>query len=1194
VVGRRLRRKAALVSLWALAGVLLFTGAALAAPPEVPVTKPATAITGTGATLNGELNPKAKVAQPVEYDFSYKQSATECTEGTVAPEAPVKATGKPKEGVSVKVTGLEPSREYTFCVIAKRGVESNTGLPVMLKTAAAPPIVASESVSSVKATEATLEAQVNPNNQETTYVFEYANEETMIGTLGATKLEGAGPLTGFGDQTASVSTGALLTPATTYYYRVIARNAASEEGKGKIEHFTTALPPEKPETKPATEVTATAAKLNGVLNPQNVGEAGSYEFIYRQSASECQGENEKVTTTAVALGHKEETVSTAVMELLPHTQYTFCVIARNEAGETALAAPVTFTTLAAAPKIDAYIADVTSSSATLSATINPEGAATTYTFEYAPGGGAFTPVPEPAAKGSVAAGTVGVPVSVHVQSGLLPNTSYEFRLVAGNSVETVTSEPIGFTTEAIGGELVLPDSREWELVSPPDKHGANIESIGEQGVIQAAAGGAAVSYLATAPTEAEPPSYSNNVQVLSTRGPGGWASRDITVPHDAATGASVGRGEEYRAFSSDLSLGILQPFGKFMASLSAEASEQTAYLRTNYLNGDVNQACTGSCFRPLVTGKPGYENVPSGTVFGLAGGKPCPPEFSCGPEFVGATPDLGHVVVSSGVGLTAGTSGGLYEWAGGKLTFIGVGDLGDNGVAARHAISDDGSRVVFSTGGGEGPLYMRDVVHGETAQLDAVQGGTGEGAVKPHFEIAASDGSKAFFTDVQRLTEGAGASFGEPDLYECEMVREAGKLKCKLSDLTPLSAGTSASVQGAVLGASEDGLWVYFVANAVLAPGAVHGECSSSGGHNESPPGATCNLYVRHAGGPPKLVAILSAEDLPDWGRELPNHTSRVSPKGEWLTFMSQANLTGYDNRDVVSGYRDEEVYLYHAATGALVCASCNPTGARPAGVEYRHLQGVQGGIAGGNSVWAPTTWIAANVPGWTPYRLSLARYQSRYLSDSGRLFFNSSDALVPQDINGTEDVYQYEPAELGSCTTASVTFGKRSSGCVGLISSGSSTEESAFLDASESGGDVFFLTSARLSSQDVDTSLDVYDAHSCTGAAPCFPVLAAQSPPCSTGDSCRPSPTPQPSIFGAPSSATLSGPGNLTPTSESPSKPKTAAQVRAEKLAKALKLCKKDKSKKRRVACERAARKKYGAVKAKRSAKKSNHRRAR
>ncbi len=178
----------------------------------------------------------------------------------------------------------------------------------------------------------------------------------------------------------------------------------------------------------------------------------------------------------------------------------------------------------------------------------------------------------------------------------------------------------------------------------------------------------------------------------------------------------------------------------------------------------------------------------------------------------------------------------------------------------------------------------------------------------------------------------------------------------------------------------------------------------------------------------------------------------------------------------------------------------------------------------------ANRTWLAANVPGFTPYRDQMALYQSRYLSDSGRLFFNSHEALVPQDVNGQWDVYEYEPPGIGDCTAVDVTFSPRSGGCVGLISSGESAQESAFLDASENGDDVFFLTTSRLSSQDFDDDYDVYDAHVCgaEGVA-CAPVVTLP-PPCTTEASCKSAPTPQPTLYAPPASATFNGPGNLAP----------------------------------------------------------------
>jgi hypothetical protein len=394
--------------------------------------------------------------------------------------------------------------------------------------------------------------------------------------------------------------------------------------------------------------------------------------------------------------------------------------------------------------------------------------------------------------------------------------------------------------------------------------------------------------------------------------------------------------------------------------------------------------------------------------------------------------------------------------------------------------------------------------------------------------------------------------------------------------VTPKSGTGEVAGAGVVLGASGDGAWVYFVASGILENNGVPVVGAASG---------AANLYVRH-GGVASLVAVLSGGDAPDLGgagqgaTNLVNMTARVSPDGEWLAFMSEASLTGYDNLDARSGHADEEVFVYDAATGRVVCASCNPSGARPIGGEYGE-DGENMLIVGGHKIWEHNSWLAALVPGWTPYRLGRARYQSRYLSDSGRLFFDARDPLVPQAVNENWDVYEWEPegvpaGSADACASMNAGFVVSSGGCVALVSSGESPDESAFLDASESGGDVFFMTTAKLSPLDVDDSYDVYDAHECTSVSPCLPALVGQSPACTTVDQCRAAPSPQPLVFGAPASATFSGPGNLTPAP--PAKGKTAAEVRAEKLARALKQCRKKKSKGRRVKCEKAARKAFGA----------------
>jgi hypothetical protein len=906
---------------------------------------------------------------------------------------------------------------------------------------------------------------------------------------------------------------------------------------------------------PASNLTPTGATFNGTVNPEN---AGAATCRFEWGTSPAFGKVAACEPEGVADGASPVPVRASVSGLQPDTTYYYRLQASNANGTNPGDPSQTQQLRTTGPGIhEESVTDVASTSVTFNATIDPNGAPTTYYFQYGPSTayGSETPAAPGEAIGS---GEADVEVTPHHVQGLQTASTYHYRVVAlselkSGQVETFYGPDEAFTTETAASSE-LPDGRQWEMVSPPNKRGARLYPIEEMGIVQAAADGDAVTYLADNPSETEPQGFSNEMQYLSTRGPDGWQTRNIALPHSSATGPSVGDGQEYRLFSPNLSQAIVQPFGNFEPGLSPEASEPTAFLRT--LEG----ACGSTCYRPLVTGRLGYANVPAGTVFGDESEGRCPGLF-CGPAFVQATPDLRHVLLRSQVPLMTGAGEGqMYEWSDGALTHVTVMPDGSSApgpdlATGVWAISNDGSRVIWQTIN-RTELYMRDTLSGQTVQLDAaepacvVEGKCGSGQGQLH--VASADGSKVFFTDSHRLTKGV--SPAGDGLYECAIAEIGGELQCKLSNLASEVLG--------VVGGSEDGSYLYFVAQSALAQGAVAGES---------------NMYVRHDG-LTKLVAVLSPEDLHDWNTEGSEAAGRVSPDGNRVEFMSQRSLTGYDNRDAVSGQPDAEVYLYDANAGRVVCASCNPTGARPLGAEYRKLEPGAGGLAGGPpGLWNSNGWIAANVPGWVQYEIGPegAAEQPRYLSNSGRLFFDSGDALVPQDVNGTEDVYEYEPPGVGSCTSVSTTFNERSDGCVDLISSGTSAEESSFLEASENGGDVFFLTFSKLQPQDYDSSLDVYDAHECTSVAPCFPTPSPQPPACTTADACRVAPTPQPTIFGAPSSATFSGAGNVTPETHGAARNKSL--TRAQKLARALRACK-HKPKKRRAACAKRAERRYAA----------------
>jgi hypothetical protein len=934
-----------------------------------------------------------------------------------------------------------------------------------------------------------------------------------------------------------------------------------------------APPPAGPlvESESVSGVEPQGATLDAAIDPEN--NDTTYRFEYGPTAS--YGLSVPSPEGSLAASFSDESVGVAISKLVPETTYHYRVVATDSEGHTTIGSDATFTTQPAVLIDSVSMTNVAATSATFEAELNPLGVDATYrieydTSEYTQGGPSHGTV---VSEGPLGAGTIDVPIGTHV-AGLVPSTLYHYRVVVQDTREgvsyTIDSPDRTFMTQpATGGRGSLPDGRSWEMVSPIDKQGATLEPIGFN-LIQASVNGDEITYAADAPTETEPAGNRSpeRAQVLSVRGAGGWFSQDIETPNDTP-GQFFGVPGEYRLFSSDLSLGLVEPRSDTPLPPLPKGSERTVYVRNDQ---------TGS-YEALVTAA----NVPTGTKFGV-------PNQASQIAALDATPDLRHVVLQSPAALTSnavqyGANLSLYEWTGGKLVLVSVlpkngeppanqyqsvvlgngRDIYTGGGNIRHAVSDDGSRVVWMAGQATGQhLYLRDVVRGETVQVDAAQGVREVESSGALFQLASSDGSRVFFTSASRLTSDSTASPDKADLYAFEAMSASGQpLAGRLTDLTVDNhLGERADVQG-VIGASEDGAQVYFAANGLLGDA---GEDGAAG---------LTNLYVeRYDSGTkawlaPRFVAGLSSLDAPSWGLgtpELRYMSAHVSKNGRFLAFMSSRSLTGYDNRDANSGAPDEEVFLYDGDAGHLSCVSCNSTGARPVGMQAPDI--FPGLLVDHGEVWQ-NRWLAGLIPGWNS-----EVYQSRYLFDSGRLFFDSADALAPGDTNGTWDVYEYEPRGVGGCAEGSSSFDGALGGCVGLISSGGSREESAFLDASETGDDAFFLTEAGLLPQDGDGLFDVYDARVCSDASPCLPAQPVAPPACSTSDSCKAAPTPQPESFGAPSSQTFSGAGNvLVPV---PATVRSKSSTRAQKLSRALKACR-GKPRRKRSACERVARRRYG-----------------
>jgi hypothetical protein len=361
------------------------------------------------------------------------------------------------------------------------------------------------------------------------------------------------------------------------------------------------------------------------------------------------------------------------------------------------------------------------------------------------------------------------------------------------------------------------------------------------------------------------------------------------------------------------------------------------------------------------------------------------------------------------------------------------------------------------------------------------------------FQGASADGSIAFFSVGGGLYEfdAAAAIAHQPE--PASLIAEGVRLK--------------------VMGASEDASRLYFASTEDLGAG--------PNPRGDEPVVGEPNLYLYEAGAPPSYAFIgtlvappVDATDSTEtqeyprplaWGPT--SRASRVSPDGMHAAFTSRAALTGNDNLDVASGEPDAEVYLYDAASGVaeaqLRCVSCIPSGARPAGRLVGHTD-------------VDELWTASRIQAWqNPHR------PSRALAEDGRrLFFESFDALLPQDTNGALDVYQWEAPGAGDCDTEDANHFEKNGGCLSLISSGQSPEPSEFIDASADGSDVFFLTGSSLLNADPGLR-DIYDARVGGG----FPEAPPPAPACE-GEACQ-SPPEAPNDP-TPASSSFEGAGNV------------------------------------------------------------------
>ncbi len=183
-------------------------------------------------------------------------------------------------------------------------------------------------------------------------------------------------------------------------------------------------------TGPATNITDTSATLTATVNPN--GNQTGIGFQYGITSAYGQASS----THQVGGGTKPVTVKSTITGLTPGTVYHYHVVALNKAG-TASGADRTFTTTGPPPAAVATgpAVNVLKTVATVTGSVNPEGADTTWAVQYGLSAsyGAETVPAQPLAKVATS-----LPVSTTL-AGLSPATLFHYRIVAvhnGNVIST--------------------------------------------------------------------------------------------------------------------------------------------------------------------------------------------------------------------------------------------------------------------------------------------------------------------------------------------------------------------------------------------------------------------------------------------------------------------------------------------------------------------------------------------------------------------------------------------------------------------------------------------------------------------------------------------------------------------------------------------------------------------------------------
>ncbi len=1105
----------------------------------------------TTVTLSGHADPLGR-GEVTECEFEYVDESEFQANGFAgAATAPCEpATHFVGEAeVHAALSGLTAETTYHYRLVAEN---SHGAVPAPDRSFSLRAVFGLETKPPTEVTRhgATFNGSLNPDGIETHYHFEYVDAAHFHPGTANPYSEGASvpvppaaPISGSTEQ--SVSEHEALTVQTTYHYRLVAENKYGTT-YGSDETFETVPDVLEIKAEAATNVQPESAVLHGSY--EGDPEGGDTKCYFQYGLSENYGEY-SATPPGVDYGSSSgsHAIEAEVTNLFPHRTYHYRLVCENTIGTTDSKDEHLVTT----PFVS--IRNLTTQTvgperAELKAELNPSGLAGSYTFHYGEEAGNYS---GGASHGNLGLGDEFEQVTATF-TGLKPNTTYHYQLVAEDSFGTRKSSDLTFTTEHSSTEereeehcsnqnlreennsLTLPDCRAYEKTTPNEKGGSEAFPA-----VTLAPSGERVLYFSDG-------AFAGTVQneifspYIAHRTPTGWVSQAVFAKR-IAPGYEPQLGLRYTPELTSW------PFAE-MPGLSAEAARggKSGFLSIGFGDGSYNVHAT-----PTITlQEDGGENTEARSWYYFM-------------EVTAQSEDSSHLFISTashdlpapedprpGDPYFFGIKTRIYEVSGAtgpnptmKLivelplnlspgtpytpTGCDIDPYGTDGLSGEQS-SADGSTLFYTApvdnvpgedcgNGTPNPIGFFGLKHGEAPlQLNVAPASQCASpapcatapTVTPRLQGISPEGNLAWFTTTQPLINSDTDTTN--DLYLAKLEPDG-----QLAELVQASAGEptathphpgeGAEVQG-VVAVSKDGTHAAFVASAVLTEheNALH-QSAAQGADNlyvyDASSGET-KFVTRLCSGPEKSGSVTdtacpegSGEADSELWREYYSK-SELTPNGNYLLFTSVGRLAPGDTDNVA------DVYRYDFQTGQLIRVSFGRDGNDGNGNDNRFPDEIR--MGGGNG---PREDDARSIS-----------------EDGSTIIFGTAAPLVSHDTNeGANpgcgpgqtgcDIYEWEEQGHGTCQEAG--------GCISLISDGTDPHGSISAVIGSSGRDIAFGTSDNLIPEDTDGVGDIYDARAEGGFHAAHPPA-----PCGSPEACRPAPGAQPSppTLG---SETFVGPGN-------------------------------------------------------------------